>query len=100
MLPQSAEVLCDEVVYHMSEKGEPYSAWYCGIASDWEGRLFNKHKVPRDAPWYIVGQCYSTADARSIERYLLELGCDGGGGGDDRPAVYVYAYLKTRETEP
>jgi len=100
MRPQNADVLCDEIVYHISEKGDSYSAWYCGIASDWEDRLFNDHDVPRDAPWYIVGQCHNTTDARNVEKYLLELGCDGGGGGGDITSVYVYAYLKTRDTDP
>ena len=36
----------------------------------------------------------------SVEKALLEKGCDGNPGGGDDDAVYVYAYLKSSITEP
>ena len=48
----------------------------------------------------IFIQCTSSAAARSVEKTFLDHGCDGGTGGGDDDAIYVYAYLKTSETEP
>ncbi len=100
MNPQSAKTVYDEIEAHMNKQGGPYSAWYCGIASDWRDRLFNDHQVPRKDHWYIARQCNDDTDARNVEQALLKLGCEGGGGGGDRTTVSVYAYLKSRETNP
>jgi len=100
MNSQPAQVVQEEIVAHINKQGSPYSVWYCGIASDWKDRLFNDHQVPQRDHWYIARQCYNDTDARNVERALLDLGCDGGGGGGDRTTVNVYAYLKSRETNP
>jgi len=44
---QGAQTVYDEIVAHMKRNDDKYSNWYCGIASDWEDRLFNEHKVPK-----------------------------------------------------
>lgn len=101
MKPQEAQQVYDEIVAHIKEQGGEYSNWYCGIASDWRDRLFREHKVPpREDYWYIARQCYSDNAARKVEDALLKLGCDGGAGGGDETAVYVYAYLKGTMTNP
>lgn len=100
MEPQPARTVYDEILTHMNKQGGPYTAWYCGIASDWQDRLFNDHQVPRQGHWYIARQCYNDTDARNVEQALLALGCDGGTGGGDSTTAYVYAYLKSRETNP
>ncbi|MBA7662385.1 hypothetical protein ES703_70414 [subsurface metagenome] len=86
MEPQGKQKVYDEIVAH--------------IASDWEDRLFNDHKVPRKDYWRIVCQCYNNEDARTVEGALHELGCDGGAGGGDETTVYVYTYLKGTVTNP
>lgn len=100
MNAQPAQTVYNEIVPHIAKQGGPYSSWYCGIAADWEDRLFNEHRVPKKDHWYIARQCYNDADARNVEQALHKLGCDGGGGGGDRTTVYVYAYLKSNETDP
>ena len=104
MKPQDKEGVYGEIVAHIKKQIEQdagaYSNWYCGIASDWEDRLFNEHKVPRKDHWRTIRQCYNNEDARTVESKLLKLGCDGGAGGGDETTVYVYAYLKGSMTEP
>jgi len=100
MQPQTAKEVFDEIVARMNKQGGAYPDWYCGIASDWEDRLFNKHQVSRINSWWTALQCYDSEAARNVEKALLELGCDGGAGGGDETTVYVYAYLKSAVTNP
>ena len=100
MKPQIAKEVYDEIVAHIEKRGDAHSSWYCGIASDWEDRLFNEHQVPRKDYWWIARQCYDNESARNVEKALLELGCDGAAGGGDDTTVYVYAYLKGTMTNP
>lgn len=100
MIPIIAQQACDEIVEHIGKQGGSPSTWYCGIASDWDKRLFTEHKVPREHHWYIVRQCHTNEDARAVERALCQYSCDGGPGGGDYTTVYVYAYLKGSMTDP
>jgi len=100
MEAQDAQQVYDKIVAHIKKQGGAYSTWYCGIASDWEDRLFNDHQVPREDHWWIALQCYNNTDARAVESALLKLGCDGSAGGGDQTTVYVYAYLKGTMTNP
>lgn len=100
MTPQPAQTVYDQIVAHIGKQGGLYSAWYCGIASDWEGRLFNDHQVPRRDHWYITKPCYNDTDARNVEQALIKLGCEGVGGGGDQTTVCVYAYLMSQEIKP
>ena len=100
MEPQDKEQALDEIKAYINKQGGEYSAWYCGIASDWADRLFDEHKVPTKDHWYIARQCHNNEDARTVETALVKLGCDGGPGGGDETTVYVYAYLKGTMTKP
>ena len=100
MEAQSAQQVYDEIVAHINKQGGPYSSWYCGIAANWQSRLFDDHKVPRKDHWYVARQCYNNEAARSVEDALVEAGCDGGPGGGDASTVCVYAYLKGTMTNP
>ena len=102
MKSQSAQVAYDRIVAYIKEKGGAYPQWYCGIAADWEDRLFNGHKIPNRAyEWWIVPpKCFSNAAAREAEDALHKIGCDGAPGGGDEATVYVYAYLKGSMTKP
>lgn len=95
MTPDSSQNVYSQILAHI---GTNYSAWYAGIASNWEDRLFVDHSVPRQGCGYIARQCFTDADARAVEQALLKLGCDGGPSGGDRTTVYVYAYQKLRGT--
>lgn len=97
----TAQQAYDGIVAYITEKDGPYSQWYCGIAADWEDRLFDGHQIPSKAyQWWKVYKCVSYASAGKAEDALHELGCDGGPGGGDEATVYVYAYLKGSMTNP
>lgn len=81
-------------------KGIPYKNCYIGITSDPERRLFVEHKVSRESGRYIYRTASSHAVAREIERYFVEKGMQGGTGGGDKDSRIVYAYQKTKYTDP
>lgn len=94
MAAQSDGVVYDQIVAHIKKQNGPYSSWYCGITQDPKQRLHSDHQVPEENYWWIFRECHSDKDARGVEADLLNLGCDGGSGGGDQDAVFVYAYLK------
>ncbi len=67
--------------------------WYVGITNDIEKRLFTAHNVNRNGVWFHA-PAINSIHARSAEQALLKLGFDGGTGGGDHTAVYVYAFRK------
>ncbi len=89
-----AQTAYDEIVSHIEKSGSGFSSWYVGITKNIRDRLFDDHKVPREAHWYIYRRTATVLAARRVEGALLELGCDGGAGGGGDDAIYVYAYLK------
>ncbi len=99
-MAKSAQEAYDEIVKHIQSQRGSYSSWYCGITENIKDRLFGDHNVPEKNHWFIYRQCINSVAARSVEKALIELGCDGGAGGGDANADCVYAYLKTSITEP
>jgi len=99
-MPKTAQEAYNEIFAHIQKQGGLISKWYCGITEDIQNRLFGDHKVPKKDHWYAFRQCVNSDAARSVEKTLLDNGCDGGTGGGDDDADYVYAYLKTSVTEP
>lgn len=102
MTTLTAQQAYDEIVAYIKEKGGAYSQWYCGIAADWEDRLFKGHQIPSKAYqwWKVPGKCVNNTAARNAEDALHKLGCDGGPGGGDEATVYIYTYLKGNMTKP
>lgn len=91
----------NEILAHIQKQGGPFSEWYCGITENIQNRLFRDHNVPEKDHWYMYRQCVNSDAARSVEKALLDdHGCDGGTGGGDDDADYIYAYLKTSVTNP
>jgi len=90
----------DEITGHIAKQSGAYSDWYCGITSNIETRLHGDHNVPKKDHWFMYRECASSNDARAVEKALLEQDCDGAGGGGDESSVFVYAYLKTYDTNP
>lgn len=99
-MTKTAQEAYDDILSHIREQGGAFPSWYCGVTSDIEDRLFGAHNVPKENHWFAFRQCISSDAARDVETAFLEHGCDGGEGGGDNSAVYVYAYLKTSITEP
>jgi len=100
MLPLPARDVYEEMLAHINRQGGSYPDWYCGIASNWVDCLLIEHKVPKKDHPYIARQCYTSDDARAVEKALLGLGCDGAPKTGDKTSVYVYAYLKGAMTNP
>ena len=99
-MAKTAQEAYNEIFAHIQKQGGSFSKWYCGITENIQNRLFGDHKVPKKDHWYVYRQCVNNNAARSVEKTLLDKGCDGGTGGGDDDADYVYAYLKTSLTEP
>lgn len=84
---------------YITQHGGDFSDWYTGIAANPEKRLFDDHNVYKGDLW-IYAPALDNNEARSIEAYLLTLGCIGGVGGGDNSTKYVYMYkinLHTRQ---
>ena len=99
-MKKTSQQAYDDICAHIAQQGGSYSAWYCGITSDLESRLFVGHNVPREGSRLVWRECINNDHARAVEKALLELGCDGGEGGGNVNSVYVYAYPKTPTTNP
>ena len=98
-MAESAEVAFFKISARIEKQGGAHSDWYCGIASNIEGQLFFGHSVSRENDLWVDSECESSGAARAVAKALLELGCDGGIGGDE-DSIYVYAYLKSSSTVP
>ena len=61
------------------------SNWVIGITNDIE-----RHMREHGATQALFQRASTSAVARRIERYFLNLGCDGGPGGGGFDAVFVY----------
>lgn len=97
---KNAQTIVNEIGAHIQKQGGAVSSWYAGITEDIDARLFGAHRVPRKGHWYSYRQGISADAGRSAEKALLNWGCDGGSGGGDDDAVFVYAYLKATKTDP
>jgi len=96
---KTAQEIYNEITAHINKSPHSTSSWYAGITQDIEQRLFGAHNVSKDNSWWIHQKARTSTDARSVEEALLNWGCDGGSGGGDNDAVYVYAYHKAANTK-
>jgi len=94
MATTSAQKAFDDIIAYVKSQRKYYQSWYCGITSDIETRLFGEHGVSREGVW-IHTNCDTAADARAVEKALIENGFQGGSGGGDQRSNIVYAYLIT-----
>lgn len=90
----------DKIKTYIDKQGKPYKSWYVGIASNARKRLFEDHNVLKEADLWVYDQCPNDKGARSVEAALLKLGCEGETGGGDESTTYIYAYLKSLNTNP
>jgi hypothetical protein len=88
------------ILDYIKSNGGAMSEWYVGIAFNSEERLFNDHNVRRDSKDWIHFRCLTSYDARTAEKALHDIGCDGASGGGDVYTNEIYAYRKTRMTNP
>ncbi|PRY90330.1 hypothetical protein BY457_12713 [Marinilabilia salmonicolor] len=77
------------------------SSWYVGISEDPKERL-KAHGVafePSNTSWIHI-KAQDDKTSREIETYFINKGADGGDGGGDEDAKFVYAYKKNSQTKP
>jgi hypothetical protein len=75
--------------------------WYAGVSSDPRRRLFDDHKVDKEVDLWFYRRASNAHSARWVEKYPFDfVGTEGGPGGGDSDAVFVYAYQKTESTLP
>jgi hypothetical protein len=87
-----------DIEAYIQQNGGNYPAWYCGIATNPEQRLFNDHNVNKNADAWIYRDCETDTAARNAENYFLAKGCKGDSGGGDASTRFVYAYKITTHT--
>lgn len=68
--------------------------WYVGITSDVKQRLFEYHSVDLSSKGWIWRQAHNSEHARIAESLLINRGHDGGVGGGNYAATFVYAFRK------
>ena len=90
--------IAGEIDAYIHQCGGGYPNWYVGIASNPRNRLFNDHNVDEQKNYWIIRDAGSEPVARQIEKFFLDKGCQGGGGGGDASTRYVYAYRITSTT--
>ena len=78
-----------------------YVNWYVGINKNPIDRLLNNHKIKEKYDLWIWRQTSSPDIAQKIESYFINiLKTDGGTGGGNEGADWVYAYRKNSYTKP
>jgi hypothetical protein len=90
---QPSGTIIAEINAHMKLSGLPNRSWNVGITCDIEQRLFGYHRVPKQNHWFIYRRATDSEQARAIEAAYHKAGCQGGCGGGDHTATYVYAYV-------
>ena len=100
-MTKTKQDIINDLDAYIKDGGGGYPAWYVGIASDADDRVFSDHKVKEKGDWWIFRQASTSAVAREIEDYFVNtLGTDGGSGGGDTGTDTVYAYKKASHTHP
>jgi hypothetical protein len=82
-----------DIESHINNNGADFGQWYVGIASSPRDRLFNDHNVRENGDAWIFREATSSAVAREVENYFINVkGTQGGAGGGDYGSRSVYAY--------
>ena len=99
-MAKSAKQIIADIDAHLSKSSAKYyKDFYVGITEDINERLFDFHQVPKKSHWYIYREATSDKESRAVEKHYLDKGMDGGDGGGDDDAVYVYCYRISNETK-
>lgn len=78
-----------QIVSELTSGITHYGAWTAGITSDPDRRR-GEHGNPQ---YWFVRKASSEAQARAIEKHLLQMGMKGDVGGGFYP-TYIYIFLK------
>ena len=77
-----------EIIAEIEKKVSYYSAWTIGITNDPKRRR-EEHGNP--SSWY-EWKANSEKIVRNVEKYFLDKGMKGGGGGGENP-TWVYIFI-------
>jgi hypothetical protein len=81
-----------KIKLYIEQCGGDYRNWYVGITSDLEERLFEGHKI-RENDLHTSEKASNSDVARAVENHFInKLKTQGGPGGGDATAKFVYAY--------
>ncbi len=97
-MPNSKQVIIDEIKYYIQEGGGDYTAWYVGIGNDAED-MFHGHKV-KGCRWMYKQACSSESAREILDYFINTLGTDGDARRGDDSAHIVYVYKKEASTVP
>jgi len=91
--------LIGRILQFMKEKGGLHIGWYVGITNDPERRLYQEHQASADFCMWVNAE--SKARAERIEKYFLsKIHTDGHEGGGEADSTHVYAFKKSKSTDP
>jgi hypothetical protein len=102
-MAKSKEVIIDEIVEHILERGGDYGQWYVGRGHGLDARdlLFHAHHVREKGDRWIHRRADSSTTAKEIARYFTTtLSTDGASDAPVANADTVYAYRKAPHTSP
>lgn len=99
-MAQSKADLLDKLDEYLEQYAEDVTEWYVGITENPMQRLYDQHGVSQDYGRKKYLKSYSTDIAREVEQRFLDIGLQGGDGGGDQDAKYVYIYKMTPYTTP
>jgi hypothetical protein len=98
MTAQTAQEIIADINAHLTKSGKTADRWFVGTTGDIEGRVFRRHRVPRQNHWFIYRRALNHTDATAIARAYQKAGFNGWESGADETAVFIYAYLITPRT--
>ena len=82
-----------DIENYIQDNGANFANWYVGIAADPRDRLFDDHGVREHGDLWIFRLATSSAIAREVEDYFIDIrDTEGGPGGGDDKTKSVYAY--------
>jgi hypothetical protein len=98
MTAQTAQEIIADINAHLTKSGKTADRWFVGTTGDVEGRVFGRHRVPRQNHWFIYRRAMNHTDAAAIALAYQKAGFKGNRQEEDEKAVFLYAYLITPQT--
>lgn len=100
-MPETDVKIVVQIKSFIEENGGNYHSWYVGLADDPVAQLIS-HGVNLDSDPYIHRTATRIEDARGVGQYFIaHVGTDGDTrGNSSEKALSVYAYKKTKSTNP
>lgn len=83
-MAKTRDQIIADIEAHIGNNGADFGNWYVGIAASPRDRLFNDHNVRENGDAWIFREAASSAVAREVEYFFINVkGTHGGAGGGD-----------------